>query len=95
MKSVYTIRTSNDGLMNAAFTNIKAVYDFVTNELAVTEATIDKGDSVRDEQKFNYINFVKQIKHNQSKHRFTVCSIYYGDSDTVEINELGVLSSWR
>lgn len=90
MKTIFTVETSNDGLQNACFTNIKAVYEFITNQLGFT-GEISPLDS-KCNKPLSYNNFVKEVRANQKEKRFCVASLSASYSDTITISELGILS---
>lgn len=90
MKTIFTVTSEHDGLQNACFTNIKALYNFIVNELNVNDGTLNYNDNTRIV--FNYSNFVKGIRLAQSKNRFFV-SYIDSDINSITVNELGIISN--
>lgn len=91
MKTIFTVTTEHDGLQNAAFSNVKALYEFIVNELHVTSGTLD-GNGRGHRIVFNYANFLKGIRVSQSTNRFFVSHIVANDDSGITVNELGVLT---
>jgi len=89
MKTVYTMNTSNDGLMTVACTNIKALFDFL-NCISSDIKTVSLHG--QNNLKYSYANLVKIIRKAQETNRFTVATVHY-DGGEIEINELTLKSN--
>lgn len=95
MKAIYTVTTQHDGLMNVCFTNIKALYNFLTNELNVVEreSTIDIMDKEYKNTSYslNYLKLVYVVRQNQKLNRSCVANIEC-DLGSITIDELTISS---
>lgn len=95
MKTILTITTQHDGLMNVCFTNIKALYNFLTTELNVVEqqSTIDIMDKDYKNTTYSlgYQKLVYVVRQNQKLNRSCVANIET-EIGTITIDELSILS---
>ena len=95
MKTIYTVTTQHDGLMNVCFTNIKAMYNFLTTELNVNErqSTIDIMDKDYKNTTYSlgYQKLVYVVRQNQNLKRSCVASIET-EIGTITIDELTISS---
>jgi len=88
MKYVFTVQTSDDGLMQSVTRNIKALFNYI-GTLGVTPQTLffNKKDIP-----YNYNNLVKVIRDSQSRNHFNVATIYCKYNVSLDISDLSVLS---
>jgi len=86
--SIFTITTSEDGLDNYYYTNIKALYNGILETgLEPKTVLIYDGNNKRIEKSFNYANLTNLIRSQQSRNRFCV-AIIECESGGIDVNEL-------
>lgn len=92
MKNVFLIKMSEDGNCSEVFTNIKALYNGISDTGYKCQAISVWNDELNRTQsfKFNYGNLVAAIRMSQGRNRFTMCDILCEGNSYLEIQELSI-----
>jgi hypothetical protein len=88
MKAIFVVELSEDGLDSIAYSNIKALYNGLTETGYKTETI----RYVNHEVKFSYPNLVKMIKESRQNDKY-YAQVYIGNNSgyaTMTITELPI-----
>ena len=89
MKFVYAINMSEDGIHTKVFSNIKALFNGIT-EIGYKPLTVNTHKT--EKIVYNYNNLVKLIRSSQEKNRVYLCYIQCENGGTLDIMEFSLHS---
>jgi hypothetical protein len=93
MKTIYILKTSENGVMPYAFSSIIALYNYLANEYSQMDTIFSYNGDV----KLTYDSFVNEINKNGNSNNFMhpqVCYLFESEQRkiTAEILELSIKS---